>query len=391
MTIEELNNEQANLYLGGTVLVCLLSGFGIIGNIHVLLIYTFRMKQSNHRIFILCLAILDSIMCMIGMPFVIINFRKPYIFYDSAICKILTFYNFFICLASACVLVVISVDRYRKICLPIGKQMTHTVAKVTCLAALGVSLLFAWPSIILYDSTPIATQNPNITGYECNVRAEMQVTLYPVYFHAILLIVAVCSFIVLVVLYGLIGRVIWNHRTFKNKMDDINTESTNIKMTDIPGLQAEANFHSGSTDSDEPCNSKGETTTSTDKKPEENNSQDRIIRNRSESISVSKRRKRSSIQRSLSKFDKTKRTTIMLFWITVVFFISYVPYFVLRISSFIYTDWYPSMSYSAKVIYNTVLWCVFVNNMANSIIYGFCDRRFRKEVTKGYSVLFCRQ
>ena len=403
LTLDELNEEETQYYMGGTIFVGILAATGIIGNIHVLLIYTFYMKQSNHRIFIVCLGVLDLITCTIGMPFVIVNFRKPLTFTDDLICKILTFYNFFICLSSACVLIVIAVDRYRKICKPHAKQMSQKAAKIMCLVAMVIALLFSWPALIMYGSTPAKTRDPFIDGRECNLLIEVRSTMYPLIFNGLLLIVAISSFIILAILYTVIGKVIWKHRSFESKTDDTHTEVTGVKDTTDHGFKS-VTFHSGSSDeitsqqtSQVKQNGNEEKVTETNgsakKSPRRTSLQTKIeMRRRSstgEAVKTSGNRK--SLQKALSKFDRTKRTTMMLFWITIVFFISYVPYLVLRIVFYTNPNWYPSMTFTGKVTYNTLLWCVYMNNMANSVIYGFCDQRFRQKAIYGYQRAFCRQ
>jgi hypothetical protein len=51
--LQELNREEAEYYVGGVLFVSITMMIGTIGNIHVLVVYAFRMKPSNPRIFIL--------------------------------------------------------------------------------------------------------------------------------------------------------------------------------------------------------------------------------------------------------------------------------------------------------------------------------------------------
>lgn len=395
LTLSELNAEEAQKYMGGTILVSTLAILGLIGNLHVLFVYIWRMKPSNHRVFIICLGVLDLITCVVGMPFVVINFIKPFTFYDTTMCKTLTFYNFFICISSACVLIVIAVDRYRKICVPHGKQMSQTMAKAMCIVAMMAALLFSWPGFAIYGSTPIQTRDPFITGYECNLLVEIKLTWYPIIFNGALLFIAFSSFIVLTVLYSIIGKVVWKHRKLRTRGDEINkTEVTEVKTSDEHGIP-NPNFHSGSSDSFsgvESANSDKKNATSQNSPRRDSNvSKDKIeLRTRTSSVSKETKRPKSTLQRALDKFDRTKRTTFMLFLITLFFFFSYVPYLVLRIAFYTNPAWYPNMTFSGKVAFNTFLWFVYVNNMANPIIYGFCDQRFRNEVRNCYNSLCLR-
>jgi hypothetical protein len=109
--LQELNREEAEYYIGGVVFVSITIMIGTIGNLHVLVVYAFRMKPSNPRIFILCLVALDLMTCIIGIPFIIIDLRNPLTFTMVLACKILRFVNYCICSASSFIMFIIAVDR----------------------------------------------------------------------------------------------------------------------------------------------------------------------------------------------------------------------------------------------------------------------------------------
>lgn len=141
--LEELNHEEAKQYVGGIIFVTIIMIIGIIGNLHVLFVYTFRMKPSNHRIFILSLAVLDMITCTVGMPFIIVDLRNPLTFTMISACKVLRFLNYFICISSALILTIIAIDRYRKICVSLGKQISRQIAKILIFVCLGISMVLS--------------------------------------------------------------------------------------------------------------------------------------------------------------------------------------------------------------------------------------------------------
>jgi len=64
MEINNLNNQIALLNLPGIILL----GIGIIGNVLALYIHIFKIRQSNHRVFIVCLTVLDLTVCAIDLP-----------------------------------------------------------------------------------------------------------------------------------------------------------------------------------------------------------------------------------------------------------------------------------------------------------------------------------
>ncbi|CAG2209146.1 unnamed protein product [Mytilus edulis] len=232
MLLEELNHEEAKQYVGGVIFVTIIMIIGIIGNLHVLFIYTFRMKPSNHRIFILSLAVLDMITCIVGMPFIIVDLRNPLTFTMVSACKVLRFVNYFICISSALILTVIAIDRYRKICVPLGKQISRRIAKVLILVCLGTSMVLSWPAPVLYGHSSINTTNPNITGVRCFTEDQFKNTKFQAYFNAVLILVVFGVFGILLVMYSLIGRVISKHTTFKSSVPcATSSDSSKSKIT----------------------------------------------------------------------------------------------------------------------------------------------------------------
>lgn len=97
--------------LGGVIFVCFLMVTGILGNLHVLFVYAFRVKSSNHRVFILFLGALDFLACCVAMPFTITCLLQPELFSKDPTCKLYWFVNYFICSASGMALLVIAIER----------------------------------------------------------------------------------------------------------------------------------------------------------------------------------------------------------------------------------------------------------------------------------------
>lgn len=377
-SLEELNSEEAKLYLGGFVFVSVLMVFGIVGNLHVILVYGFRMKPSNHRVFILCLGLLDMTTCCVGMPFVLVDLQKPFMFFMVSACKVLRFINYFMCTASAWTLLVIAIDRYRKICVPLGKQMSVPISKALCGIVMAVSLLTSWPAPVLYGHATVETRVKNVTGVRCYTEDKFKKTKYQAYFNAILILIVFGVFFVLTVLYIIIGRQILKHKTFKSSV--------------------KSDVHSGSSDGAKTASTSGtvETPITSD---DDMDAIPHDVKRKSwfkakldfkkSVFSPDAKQTMYVVNPSPSgKTNKSKRTTFMLFMITVVFFCSFVPHLILKIVTFINPNFIPNMTYSGKVAYNTFVWCFFINNMANPIIYGFCDTRFRDEIRNGYARIF---
>jgi hypothetical protein len=108
------------------------------------------------------------------------------------------------------------------------------------------------------------------------------------------------------------------------------------------------------------------------------------------------RMKRKSSQIECTKSDgpnsRTKQVTLMLFIITVVFILSFIPHLVLMVINAMNSMFVKDMSPVGIAFYNIFLRSFVINNMANPIIYGFCDKKFRTECSDlGWEIItFCR-
>lgn len=87
---------------------------------------------------------------------------------------------------------------------------------------------------------------------------------------------------------------------------------------------------------------------------------------------------------------RTKQVTFMLFIITVVFVLSFIPHLVLMVINAMNPLFVKDMSPVGIAFYHIFLRSFVINNMANPIIYGFCDKKFRTECTDlGLDLIAC--
>lgn len=379
-TLEELNTEEAKQHIGGVVFVSMMMVVGFVGNLHVLLVYSLYMKPSNHRLFILVLGCLDFITCIVGMPFIIVDLRHPLTFTLPVACKVLRFINYFISSSSALMLTLIAADRYRKICVPLGRQISQTLAKLLVIVVLLAALFMSWPAPILYGASTVQTTNPNINGTRCYTEDKHNFSKYQAYFNEFLIFIVFAAFIVLTVLYVLIWRVIRQHG---NQGSSGNKELLKESSSTTPTTES-LEMTSGSQNSTDDKSFK--------------RSQDKLTeiksfsgKNNSQSI-WSKFTKEGKYDLSSGgeksvKFSRAKRTTLMFLLITTVFFLSYFPHLALKVVAFMKKGFVENLPFPQKVAYNTFVWCFFLNNIANCFIYGFVDLRFRRELIKMYRKL----
>ncbi|KAH3851330.1 hypothetical protein DPMN_093810 [Dreissena polymorpha] len=251
--------------------------------------------------------------------------------------------------------------------------MSRMIAQVSCLVVIGFSILLSWPAPVLYGQDIVMTSHENITGTRCYEENKFRETKYMAYFNKLLILVFFVGFVVLVVLYSLIWRVIRKHSLKRAEQEEAEGHSkTATKMSNVTSsvyTSAAQSVYSDDT-TKEQC--------------------DKKVKNEQPNISQSEWSRRGNAQKT--NHDHAKRTTVMFALITAVFVLSYFPHLSLKIVTFLNPNFVPNMSFTGLVLYNTFIWCFFINNMANAYIYGFLDRRFGAEVRLLYGqILFCRR
>lgn len=311
--------------------------------------------------------------------------------------------------------------RYRKVCIPLGRQITQGQAKILCLIALCISAALSWPAPVLYGHSTVQTKNPNITGVRCFTEDQFKSSIYQAIFNEMLIVIFFSMFIILVILYSLMARIIWKHDEFRRSFAvsgttmkrrlknidihsgesdiDISAVSSDVMLTlesstrsyDIKTVhQTIGPVHSSFTQNslDSTNSYIGDATNNAVRgRALDDARSDKALRSDGTDNGDDKKK---SHYKNFLQLHIMKKTTIMMFLITAVFLISYIPHLTLKIVLFVKKDFLINMNFAEKLLYNTFVWCFFINNMANSLIYGFVDIRFRQNVISLYSRFCCR-
>lgn len=203
--LERVNDERAHLLTPVIAFLSLLMVLGIVGNLLVLYVYEFRFKRSSSRAFILCLAMLDFVACVIGMPYHIYDMYHTYIYYDEASCKGLSYILGVTVTASSIILTIIAIDRYQKICKPFGKQISDLGTKKACVASVIVAIVFSIPHIVMYGNASIEVEGANFTGVECYIKDEYEESSTSYIYFGFFFFLFITTTTALIVLYSLVG------------------------------------------------------------------------------------------------------------------------------------------------------------------------------------------
>lgn len=218
VTLHILNDQLVRRNYGGIALLICFCVFGLLGNIHVLYIYSKQYKKSNYRIFVLFLSILDVINCTIVAPLVVAYLFFPLTFPSDVFCKIFRTILYFMAISSTLSLVSIAIDRYRKICHPFREQFTTKHVKLLCLGSLLVGSLLTWPAPILWGLSTVESGIPGITGKRCFTSDDFKTTAinFQGLYNATLILFYFLVSSTLIIIYIHIGRYIRKNNEFRD-------------------------------------------------------------------------------------------------------------------------------------------------------------------------------
>ncbi|CAL1544838.1 unnamed protein product, partial [Lymnaea stagnalis] len=213
--LEELNDAMF-LRLAPAIAVFIgLMVVGVVGNIFVCYIFMKKLRKTTQNFLLLCLGFFDLVSTVVGIPSEIWDMRHYYL-YDSSpwACKSMRFLTTLPSFASIMVLMVIAVDRYRKVCKPLHGQIHITYAKIAIIAIVIVSVIFSVPALYIYGHRTFQTPLAGVYGHDCSVDDYFRDKSYPLIYEAILASLFVLFTAALVSLYIRIWMETRRHRKY---------------------------------------------------------------------------------------------------------------------------------------------------------------------------------
>jgi hypothetical protein len=234
LTLEEVNAWKAAMRLPTIIFLIVLIIVGVIGNIVVIVVYSMKYPPTTFRLYILTLAVIDLLSCLIAMPLEIVDNAFPVMFYNEAFCKSGRFIGNVVKIGSALVLVVMAAGRYKKICHPYSSPTTLVMARVLCATAILIAIALSWPNAIIQGIKHVQLPG-NLTGYDCTIDDAIRNTKYPFIYSTTLFVVYAIVFVLLTVLYTLVILALKRHtkkqKTMKNeKLNRANPRITNLMI-----------------------------------------------------------------------------------------------------------------------------------------------------------------
>ena len=344
------DREVANL-LPVLVTVGIFMVVGIVGNVLVVYVYWRKMRDSAKRTFILALAWLDLSVCVVVIPCEIYDLSNQVMFSHDELCKGMRFLEYSTVLSAGFVLISVSFERYYFLCKAF-KEFSSKKAKCVCLACVMCAMIVSSPAAVFAGSkTRHFRGYTDLTGSECSMNSEHNVDeiLKRFYYYFLFAIFFLCV-IVFVVLYTMIGRLLWKYQS--GQYDPTNIESS--YSTPKRGSNCSSSIMHQII-------------------PSEHNSDQSRASKSSHKIRTSKKINRKKCSRSAG-------TVVVFFSVTVIFVVSFLPHLIMRLIKFLDVQLgYDRDTY--ELLYNFVVRSYLISNVTNPFIYSILNKSFRSALT----------
>ncbi|KAK3087544.1 hypothetical protein FSP39_007368 [Pinctada imbricata] len=356
------------LVVGFLIFFCLI---GSIGNGHALVVYYFGYKPSNHRTFVLWLAAVDFVACVVSIPFEIVDIRHGYTFGSSAACKTFRFINHIVNIGSGCLFGVIAIERFRKACRPFERQFSQKEAATSCMVTVGVSAFLSLPCFYIYEAAIKETDIPGLLGMDCTVGKDKGRKTFFRFFSGFLLLLSTVVFIICTVMYALIGKAMYKQISFRRSAQLAKSSRA------FPSVNS---IDSSLKNSSQLAAKNGEKQSIQREESSvclENNRKVHFVNSNDSSAS--------KIQiRGAAKLDRTKRITLMFLVATAVSYIGIVPNIIILMIKALNAPAYRRIDSQLGLFTPVLLRWYFLSNVTNPVVYCFVDDRFRQECKRLY-------
>ena len=398
---EEFNDELRSTLRPVTAFVGVETVFGFFGNVLILYVFVFRYHKCNFKYFVLCLSFVDITSTLTTMPGEIVTQTFWYIYPVPLVCKIKSFFNVFTVCGSMYGLLVISIDRFRKICRPLGWQIKPNLARILCFVQLTISFVMALPVAFFWGTHSFVAQYKgyNITVTVCEIDEEFTSTDYPLRYTIVIETINSIVMFVMVVIYIFIGRKLFGYKSSGTKASvpaessHTDTELSSGMTSDeeqraeekVRSVHATAEFDERAKERVRSVHSIEELDTSREAarqvKTEDNKTVHFLSLHRKDSqksvFSNIRSKENGSTKTPTRKKigKKVKRKTLIMFILTALFIFTTIMYMTLL--SLIANDVLQTLSNSQKAAYFFFFRFYFINHVINPILYGFLDPRFR--------------
>lgn len=205
--LRQMNDEEVTRLIPTVAFLTIIATLGIVGNGMVIHVYRTRYKISNSKLFIISVGLIDLFSCAVAIPFEIPLLLEQYTFDNVWLCKVSRFFNTLGTCSSSFILLFIAIDRYRKVCKPLARQITPKSARFLCLFSVALGLFVSWPALFVYGKKTFEFKldGSMIVGSECSTSDTMSDSKIPFYYAALFFVLFLAGITSMSILYCFIG------------------------------------------------------------------------------------------------------------------------------------------------------------------------------------------
>ncbi|XP_069111419.1 5-hydroxytryptamine receptor 1F-like [Argopecten irradians] len=403
---EDWNEFKSNGIPIVVFLICLCAT-GTVGNMHVFLVYLLKYKSNIYKTFIQCLAAVDFLGCVLGIPMSLYIIIHTYSVQSAAFCKGARTLSYFVGAYSLLLLDCIAIERYRKVCQATRAQFTLKITRVICASlCLLVIAVIIIPVAIIYGINERITKTHSLIGYECTVLDQYKTSTLIKVYRGFVFFVFVVLLIIAVVLYTLIGRKVYTHKNKLRKTDEFLATEPRVKESkqrDVSLSSADDGNKHGNRqrqDNDSGVITSAVSTPETSKSnlsheshattlyPNGNFVQSNVNEFKNQPKAGAEIRNLDTLKKKKRKaLDKSINLTMIFLVVSIISFGGYLPYLVVTLIRNVNKSLYQSFTDNYGALDLFIRWMIFLNNAINPLVYGFMDSKFRRELTKLYGQL----
>lgn len=394
---QELNMRWAYLMVPVEIMMCIFMAVGTFGNTLVLLVYSHRQQKTTANIFIMFLAGIDLFACVILHPYIIYKLFHGYDQTWSEFCKLFEFINHIILGLSGLALCLVAIDRYLAICHPVkyllfDKHVAKAITTITVISVVG-----SLPILELYGATPTVEHvfSSTFVGFKCHYKLEYQNSTFLTTFGGCVLSLFMIEIVIMIILYKHVAVTAFRARRAVRPLSNAHILA-GIKPTTSSNSENKE-LSKGTQSSDANNVTPGPSAHFSDNvvtiqtnifKKTSIFSVETKIRNvkisqqpLSDDFSSDYRRNYSENRNFSSRLKAAK----MLFFVTALYFLSWMPFFILRICESLSPNFWNDQSDTRLVIETMLNHVFYLNNAVNPIIYTLINKNFRLDCKKAFS------
>ncbi|XP_060586245.1 putative neuropeptide Y receptor type 6 [Ruditapes philippinarum] len=360
----------------------------VIGNILTLLFYMKKTKRSVPTLLIKYLAAGDTVTCAVAIPFIpemIINIGYTL----RILCKVTHFMGMWAGSISTLLLWIIAIDRYRKICKPLGGQIAVSSAKYIGIGIVIFSLLLATRLLATYEifkvNVTLTDVNETIQTYYCSASDDGIFKQIGLVFYLVDFSLNTMVLVTVLVTYS---RIIYELNKRRKSMSEWGTVNVNSVKSDRTSHSSGARNVSdtenpGSSTNGETVGKRAETT---DNSVKSNQTEISTISRQVSSKDTSKSKNKASSTKAPTKnfeFSTAKKPsewnlTMMMLAVSVLYILCFTPYFTLRIIIRLVLKTDKEYDFGPGIQFALML--PFFNSVFNPIIYSIFNPKFRSYI-----------